>query len=200
MPMDGETQRQVEHMVPVAFALLLRWIPLWAALLPAALSVVYGGVVSPRVFPRTLREGEKHRGFAPGKLVYGGVVLVMLVIFREGMFYVVAGAWALMGIGDGMANIVGRKWGKHPVPWNRKKTWEGFAAFVVFGAFAAAWLMWWVSAGHNAPGFTMTRCVVAALAAALSAGLVETVKLPVIDDNLSVPAVAAVVLFLIPMA
>ena len=197
--MQDETKRQLEHMVPVAFALLLRWIPLWPAALLAALSVIYGGFISPRLFPRTLREDERERGFSPGKIIYGAVVLVLILIFREERFYVVAGAWALLSVGDGMANIVGRTWGRAKVPWNREKSWEGVAGFVVFGALAAGFLIWWVSAGQNPPGFGLLRSVLLGLAIAVVGGLVETVNLPYVNDNVTVPAAGAVVLFVLTL-
>lgn len=198
--MQAETKRQLEHMVPVAFALLLRWIPLWLAALSAALSVVYGAFVSPRLFPRTLREDERRRGFSPGKITYGAVVLALILVFREERFYIVVGAWALLGIGDGMANLVGRTWGRAKVPWNRQKSWEGVAGFVVFSALAAAFLIWWVSARpESCHHFRLLHSLLLGLAMAVVGGLVETVKFPYVNDNVTVPAAGALVLFVLTL-
>ena len=195
--MQAETQRQVEHMVPVAFALLLRWIPLWPAAALAALSVVYAGFVSPRLLRRTLRDDEAPRGFSPGKVIYGAVVLALILILRETHFHVVAGAWALMGIGDGMSNIVGRRFGRTRIPWNREKSWEGFAAFLAFGTVAAGFLVWWVSLRRDVADLSILTSMVYALAAAAAAGLVETLPGRYVDDNITVPAVAAFVLYVV---
>lgn len=198
--MEGESQRQIEHMIPVVFAGLLRYVPLWLAVLLAALSVLYGGVVSPRLFRRTLRPEEMALGFSPGKVIYGAVVLGMLLIFRETGFHVVAGAWALMGIGDGMSNIVGRRYGRAKLAWSRAKSWEGFAAFVAFGTLAAGLLLWWVASRETGPHIPLGRSMFFALAAAVAAGLVETLPSRYANDNISVPAVAAVVLYLLTAA
>jgi uncharacterized protein (TIGR00297 family) len=192
--MQAETQRQVEHMIPVAFAVLLRWLPLWLAAALAALSVVYGVVVSPRIFRRTLREDELPLGFSPGKFTYGAVVLALIMIFRESGFHVVAGAWALMGIGDGMSNIVGRRFGRSKVAWNRDKSWEGAAAFVVFGALAAGLLIWLTSGSHGIPQLSLVESLLVALVAAIPAALVETLPNRWVDDNITVPVVGALVL------
>ena len=39
--------------------------------------------------------------------------------------------------GDGLAEVVGRRIGKHKLPWNKGKSWEGSAACVT-GAYAAS--------------------------------------------------------------
>ena len=46
------------------------------------------------------------------------------------------GAMAVLGVGDGMASLIGQTRGKHRLPWNGTKTWEGFAAGMVFGTLA----------------------------------------------------------------
>ncbi len=198
--MQAETKRQIEHMVPVAFAVLLRWIPFWLAALLAGLSVVYGGVVSPRLFRRTLREDEAAIGFSPGKVIYGSAVLMMILVFGERSFHVVAGAWALLGIGDGMSNIIGRRYGRAKIPWCREKSWEGAAAFVAFGSVAAGLLIWWVSGRAGGLGLTFYESMVFGFAAAVAAALVETIPNRVVDDNLTVPATGAIVLYVLSMA
>ncbi|HUU42777.1 MAG TPA: DUF92 domain-containing protein [Planctomycetota bacterium] len=195
--MQNETKRQIEHMVPVAFATLLRWLPLWAAASLAGLSVVYGALVSPRVFRRMLRSNEASHTFSPGKFIYGVVVLVLILVFGVGGFHIVAGAWALMGIGDGMSNIIGRRYGRVKVAWNRSKTWEGFAAFVVFGTLAAGFLVWWVALREEIAPVPFERAMLLALVAAVAAGLVETSRGKYVDDNISVPVVGALVLYLL---
>ena len=195
--MKAETQRQIEHMVAVAFAVLLRWAPLWVAITLATLAVFYGALVSPHLFKRTLRKKESDLGFSPSKIMYGLVVLAMLLVFRENLMHVVAGAWALMAIGDGMSNIVGSRYGRAKIPWNRDKSWEGFGAFVVFGGIAAGLLVWWVAGREGGPQFGLWQSMCFALVAAVAAGLIETVHIRFVDDNISVPIVAAFTLYVL---
>jgi uncharacterized protein (TIGR00297 family) len=79
------------------------------------------------------------------------------------------------------------------LPWNREKTVAGTVAFAVFGALAGVALAWWVRpAVSPLPALTFT--IVAPIVAALAAALVETVPVR-LDDNISVPATAGVVLW-----
>jgi phytol kinase len=99
---------------------------------------------------------------------------------------------AMMCGGDGLADVVGRRAGRgNPLPWNPSKSWAGSAAMFVGGAgMAAALLALYCRLGylHLAAGPTAA----AVLAVAALATGVES--LPVnarVDDNLSVPGVAA---------
>jgi phytol kinase len=38
--------------------------------------------------------------------------------------------------GDGLADILGRKWGKNKIPWSQGKTWAGS-----FGMFLGGWIL-----------------------------------------------------------
>ena len=44
--------------------------------------------------------------------------------------------------GDGMADVVGSRWGRTRLGWNRDKSWAGSAAFVTFGAIFSLILIW----------------------------------------------------------
>jgi uncharacterized protein (TIGR00297 family) len=86
-------------------------------------------------------------------------------------------------------SILGRRW-----PWNRDKTVGGTAGFILFGGAAGVALAWWTRDAvvpHPPIAFAITAPLVAALAAAF----VETIAVR-LDDNVSVPATAAVVLWI----
>jgi uncharacterized protein (TIGR00297 family) len=79
------------------------------------------------------------------------------------------------------------------LPWNRGKTVAGTVAFVVFGAMAGVALAWWVRPAVS-PLPPLTFTIVAPIAAALCAALVETIPVR-LDDNISVPLTASAVLW-----
>ena len=54
-----------------------------------------------------------------------------------------AALWGVLAFGDGMASLVGQALGGPRLPWNPRKSWAGFVAFVLFGALGAAVLMAW---------------------------------------------------------
>lgn len=87
---------------------------------------------------------------------------------------IAASAILLASLGDTAAAVVGRRFGRHPLPYNRQKTLEGTAAFFFTGLAATCWLL------------PMPACITAcALGAAL-----ESLPLGGMD-NLVVPVAAA---------
>ncbi len=192
--MTGESRRQIEHMLPLAFAFLLRWLSLWQAVACALGAVAYGLWGSPRLNRAGVRPEEATRGYSRGKLYYALSVLALILIFRQRM-HVVAGAWAALALGDGVSNMAGRAWGKRKLPWSAQKTWVGLAAFVLAAWPGIAALVFWTAAGTGVqlPGTGL--CLAFCVAAALAAAVIESLPLP-LDDNLSVPAAAAAVLAL----
>src|SRR5581483_2569131 len=130
--------------------------------------------------------------------------------------------WAILAVGDGAATLVGRHLSPgstagargfsraNPVdgargfsranvrwPWNPDKSVAGTAAFVFFGGAAAVLLEWWTSPSV-VPRPSLLYVIVAPAAAALVAGLVETIPIG-LDDNVSVPAAAAVTMWIIAL-
>jgi len=190
--MTGESKRQIEHMLFGGVAFLLRYLSVAQAALCALAAVAYGLFGSQRLNRAGVREDEAARAFSPGKLCYALAVLALVLIFRERM-HIVAGAWAVMAFGDGASNLAGRAWGRKTLPWSKDKTWVGTAVFFLVSWAAALLLIAWTAAGRGIalPG-NLTLLWVCGLAAGLSA-LVESLPLK-IEDNLTTPAAAAVVL------
>ena len=63
--MTSETKRKIEHIVPVVFVLLLRYLNTWQALLFAFVGILYGLFLS-RIFVKgAFREHEQEKGFFP---------------------------------------------------------------------------------------------------------------------------------------
>ena len=62
-----------------------------------------------------------------GPLHYSIVLTIITLIFWRnspiGIFAII-----LLSIGDGLADLVGRRWGINPFPFNKDKSWEGFIA------------------------------------------------------------------------
>ena len=125
----------------------------------------------------------------------GGPFLYTIVLLLASLFGFrsVASIVAIcqMAVGDGMADLVGRRFGsvKWPLPFARQKSLVGTAAFAGF-----AWLACLGMVGlYHARGFTaltMASAAPALLAVSVACALIEL--LPIGDDNLTVPAAAAV--------
>jgi len=137
------------------------------------------------------REGD------PSELLRGPLYYVLVMITATLAFWrsspVGLVVIALMCFGDGLADVVGRRFGRnHKWPFNPSKSYAGSAAMFIAGlACAVALLAIFSAAGHVSVSWQTALPALTAIAAA--ATLVEA--LPVndaIDDNISVPSVAMV--------
>jgi uncharacterized protein (TIGR00297 family) len=170
------------HILVGGLAVLLRWLTWQQAALVAAAAVVFNLVLLPRLSPRVFRSEDANRLIASGIVLYPIAVLGLVLLFPSRLD-IVAAAWVILAAGDGFATLVGTHVRSPQLPWNRQKSVAGLVAFVAFGSAAAIAAAWWMDGSRTA-----------ALCAAVAAAFVETVPIR-LNDNLSVPATAALVLW-----
>jgi uncharacterized protein (TIGR00297 family) len=184
----GELKRKLVHIAVGGFAFLLRFLtPPQAALLAAA-AFFFNWQILPRIGGRSMwREGELKRGRARGILIYPLSVLGLIVVFQDRL-WMAAAIWGLLALGDGMASIVGQALRGPSLPWNDSKGWLGLVAFVLFGTLGAFGLAVWTR-----PDLDPARTFVIALVLSLLTGFVESMD-TTLDDNLTVPLTAAILL------
>jgi uncharacterized protein (TIGR00297 family) len=189
----SESRRQLVHMAMGGFALLLRVLTWWQAALCALTAFLFNLLILPRLGgPSLSRPADAARGYPLGILIYPlSVLLLILALPRR--LDLVAAAWGILAVGDGAATLVGRRSRGARLPWNPEKTVAGTIAFVVFGTCAAVLLAWWTRPAIVPPP-PLFFVIVAPLAAAIAAGLVESIPVR-LDDNISVPATAGFVLW-----
>jgi len=217
--MHSERARKWVHIGSGSFALLLRVLTWWQAAALAAAALAFNVVALPRIGGRRLyRPADEARGFPLGILVYPLSVLLLILIFPSRLD-IVAAAWGVLALGDGAATLIGQavttidaepaehaeKRGsatsagsafarRRGLPWNGEKTVAGTMGFIVFGGLGAVALALWVRP-HVAPTPPLAFTIAAPLAAAIAAAFVESIPVR-LDDNISVPASAAAVLWL----
>ncbi len=190
---SSETIRQVVHITMGGFALLLRYLTWPQAAVMATSALVFNLFVLPRVGGRALyRPVDAARGYPPGILLYPLAVLLLVLVFPTRPD-IVAAAWGILACGDGFATLAGQRIAGAPLPWNRGKTVAGTIAFAAAGGVAAVLLARWTAPAVQPPP-DPRFLLWAPLAAASVAALVETIPVR-LDDNISVPAAAAVVLW-----
>src|SRR6266702_4652668 len=79
---------------------------------------------------------------ASGVVIYPVAVLLLVLLFHRHM-EMTGAAWGIMAAGDSAAGLVGRRYGRRPIPWNRLKTVEGSLAFAMAATlFSWAILVW----------------------------------------------------------
>jgi uncharacterized protein (TIGR00297 family) len=187
----GELARKLVHVAMGGIAFAVRPLGWELALGCAVVAVLHNAFLLPLYGGKRLwRAGETERGFALGIVVYPFTVLLLLLAFPWRL-EVAAAAWGILAFGDGMAAIVGQTLGgSNPLPWNRRKSWAGTLAYLLFGGAGAAVLLLWTAPGVYSPSFA----VAIGFAAAAFAALLES-QPQGLDDNFGVPLVTALVLF-----
>jgi uncharacterized protein (TIGR00297 family) len=186
----SEDARQWVHVGSGAFALLLRVLTWRQAAAMAGAALVFNLLVLPRIGGRRLyRPADEARGFPIGILIYPLAVLLLILVFSSRP-EIAAAAWGILAFGDGAATLVGARVGGRRLPWNADKTIAGTIGFVVCATAGGIALTWWTR-----PDGSRWFTVLAPLAAAIAAALVESMPVRV-DDNVSVPVAAGGVLWI----
>ncbi|XP_024397263.1 probable phytol kinase 1, chloroplastic [Physcomitrium patens] len=137
------------------------------------------------------REGD------PRELLRGPLYYVVVLVFSTILFWrdspVGVLALAMMCGGDGIADIVGRRFGSSKLPYNSGKSWAGSIAMFLFGFLVSYGCLWYFSL----MGFyqldtrsALLRLSVVSLAATIVESLPISTKL---DDNVTVPLTTVIV-------
>ena len=192
----AEGSRQVLHMAMGGFALLLPYLTWSQSVLCAAVALIVNALVLSRWAGTVFRPGEAARPAASGIVLYPAAVLGLLLIFSDRLD-IVAAAWGILAVGDGMATIVGTRLPIAPLPWNPRKSIGGSLALLVFGGAGGALLAWWCSGTVVPPAYAWFP-LAGGLTGALAAMAVESIPIE-LDDNISVPATAAAAVWCVSM-
>lgn len=90
-----------------------------------------GVVADPGLVASVSRAGDKGE-LLKGPLCYVIALITMTVVFwRNNPAGLIA--ISMMCGGDGVADIVGRRWGTAKLPWNTAKSWAGSTAMLLAG-------------------------------------------------------------------
>ncbi|MFH1681387.1 MAG: DUF92 domain-containing protein [Candidatus Eisenbacteria bacterium] len=133
----GEGRRKAAHaalLLAVPFFRLLS-VELLVALSGAAFLAAWA--LGPVLFSRLARPGEGWPRFSLAVASFPLASGLLLLLFPERPG-VAAGALALLAAGDAAASGIGGRIGSPDLPWNRRKTIAGSAAFLLAGLPAAA--------------------------------------------------------------
>jgi uncharacterized protein (TIGR00297 family) len=192
-PGFSEDGRQLVHIAMGGFALLLRYLSWWEGAVLAGVAIAFNLYALPRIAgDRLYRPAEAARKYYSGVTLYPVSILLVLFALPDRRD-IVAAAWGVLAFGDGMATLAGRHLASPRIPWNREKSVAGTAAFVLAGGAAASFLCWWCRPAIVPPPYLWFTLAMP-FAAALAAAAVETIPIR-LDDNLSVTATAAAVLW-----
>jgi phytol kinase len=167
-----------------------RWLAALAPFAVTAQFVLVGfGIIRDEAAVKAMTRTGNPREILHGPLYYGIVFVVCTILFWK---HSPVGLLALMLMcgGDGLADVVGRRWGRAKLPFSAEKSWAGSAAMFVGGfAFGFGSLALFNALGNFQPPLNVAVAAGASGAIAFVAALVEA--LPFRDvDNLTVTVVA----------
>ncbi|MGE5344834.1 MAG: DUF92 domain-containing protein [Acidithiobacillales bacterium] len=182
---SGEWRRKAVHAGSGLFGLTLPFLTWSAAAAAAAAAILFNIFVLPRLGGRALlRDGEAEGIPSKGIVLYPIVVLALILLYRRHLEIAAAG-WALLAFGDAAATVAGLALGGPRLPWNRRKSVAGTAAYIFAGAAAAA-VLFGVTRGSMPSSPEITCLFLAAAAGAVVESLPSE-----LDDNILPPLVGA---------
>ena len=164
-----------------------------AALVPFAITAQFAlvglGLVKDEAAVQAMSRTGDRREILKGPLYYGIVfVLVTIFYWLESPIGIIA--LMLVCGGDGLADLLGRRFGVVKLPWNKGKSWAGSLGMFLGGwILALAVIAVFMSAGVF-PGQFSTYLMPITLIA-LAATFVESLAIPDLD-NLTITATALV--------
>ncbi|MFX1403332.1 MAG: diacylglycerol/polyprenol kinase family protein [Promethearchaeota archaeon] len=183
----------------------------WAAIIVAVSFLILIFLASPKspvkslrgMFEVMARDEDYLSGHIWGPFLYA-ISITILVSFCTLLssltpFYVLAAmALTAMYLGDGVAPLIGAKYGKRKYTvGNATRSYAGSIA-VFSASFIGAWICWAfldIFASGGLPIFSIIQVTILSLVCAFSATVIEGVS-PKGADNLTVPLLTALILFI----
>ncbi len=156
---------------------------------------LYSKGVKLPLFSQLIDMAERERSkVTPGRgtfRFYTGALLayILMLVFNK-PYFMFASAVLVLAMGDSASTLVGVRFGRNKIPYNKHKSIEGAVAgfsFAFIGIFLAQVLIFAVSPLY---------AVIISVSASFIGMLVESLPLPV-DDNLSIPVATIVFLSII---
>lgn len=173
----------------------------WAALVPLLLTLGFlatglGWIENPDLVKSSTRNGVPGE-LLRGPLYYGVVFVVCTVLFWRDSPVGILALMVMCG-GDGLADVVGRRWGSVKLPLSSQKSWAGSAAmFLGSVAFGAGYLVLFNQWGYVQLPQPLESSILSIGAIALVATIVEAFPVPDVDNITLTATVIALALWLL---
>jgi len=180
-----EFRRKLFHFFSLlSLALFVLFLPFWANVLFFSVAIVINyllvkrqkkllGLLSPLIYALERERNLSRPGIQSLYALLG--IFISYLLFGEGSLYGIL----VLAVGDAFSGLVGYYMGKHPLPYNPRKTAEGSLAFFISSFLALL------------PFTDMYT----ALFVSLTCALAESLPLP-FDDNFYIPLLASSLMFL----
>lgn len=207
--MDRELKRKTIHISMGFLIILLALFPRWLSIICVLIALFFILVVArPSMWKRSFdamasREEDVKTGLLYGPLLYILMVLLATIIYD---LRVAAAVFTVMAFGDGFANVVGSKFGRHRYERFDNKSLEGFLAFIFF-AFISSFIGFlivsintdvstWINFLNikSPEEIVLPYLAVVLLLNSVVTAIIEIAASRKINDNIAVPIVTGILL------
>ncbi|KAI4329605.1 hypothetical protein MLD38_027974 [Melastoma candidum] len=199
---DQKLNRKLVH-ISVGSVFMLCW-PMFssghrgailAALVPGIniirVLLVGSGIWKDEAIIKSMSRFGDRRELLKGPLYYATTITLASAYYWRTSPIAIAAVCNLCA-GDGLADIIGRRFGRHKIPYNSNKSWAGSIAMALAGFLASLGYMFYFSSfGYVQESWEMA---LGFLVTSLVSTLVESLPISSeLDDNLTVPLTSMVV-------
>ncbi len=165
-----------------------------AALVPLAFTLQFlligSGVIKDEASVKAMSRTGDRREILRGPLYYGIIFVLLTIIYWKSSPIGIVGLMLMCG-GDGLADIIGRKWGIRKIPWNPSKSWAGSAGMFLGGWVLSVFVLWIFTLAGVFSASIQSYLVPVTIIAVIGT-LVESLPLKDID-NITVTVSAAII-------
>ena len=164
-----------------------------AALVPLVITIQFAmiglGIIQDEAAVQAMSRTGDRREVLKGPLFYGIIFVVLTIVYWKNSPIGITALMLMCG-GDGMADIIGRRFGKTPLPWAKHKTWVGSLGMLLGGWVFTVFILFIYTYSGIFNG-TLVSYLPAITIISIVATLVES--LPIDDfDNITVVASAII--------
>ena len=170
----GKLPQALTRLALLGLAFLLPVVSWQAMAASAALAVLFSLFILPRVAEDSA--ARPSLSLRNGTSAYALSVLLLILLYHQDS-RVIAAVWAMMAVGSGLGAAADKLRRGAKLPWNRQKTWMGFAGFAMAGTLGGWLLAAWVAT----PAVPLGGLFAVTAAAALLGAVMES--LPVRLDR-----------------
>lgn len=124
--------------------------------------------------------GERIHG--KGAVTYILGVILVYVFFNDNL-QILGASIIILAFGDGFAGIIGKYFGESKLPFNKRKSYEGLLAGILFSFFGALFFV------PPMPAFVVSVVISIIESLPIRLGKIE------FDDNLFIPILSAIILW-----
>ncbi len=169
-----------------------------AALIPLAITLQFfmvgTGIIKDESAVKAMSRSGDRKEILRGPLYYGIIFVCLTILFwSDNPIGIIA--LMLMCGGDGLADVLGRRYGTKKLPWNQNKSWVGSLTMFAGGWITAFLIMWIFIMAGVFPG-TISSLFLPITIIAIGCTLIESLPLKDIDNvSITLTAIALGYLF-----